>query len=136
MSENLSRVENDLSVLNDGTGEITVPLSRVEVILHKLLGEEYPNIVPQSRVEELLLELYDKEISGDIIPIEINQNGIYNATSEGKDGYNPVKVNIPNAPVLINKTMTQNGIYTASSDNADGYSVATVAIPYASDRTW
>lgn len=138
MSENLSRVENDLSELVDGTGEVTVPLSRVEVILHKLLGEECPNIVPQSRVEELLLELYDKEITGDIIPKEITEPGIYNATSEGKDGYNPVNVNIviPPAPVLTTKNVTDNGTYQASSDNADGYSEVTVAIPLASGRSW
>ena len=135
MAENLSRVENDLSVLNDGTGTVVPPMSRVEVFLHKLLGEEMPNLIPQSRVEELLLELYDKEITGDIIPKEITEPGIYNATSEGKDGYNPVNVNIT-LPVLASKNITSNGTYDPASDNVDGYNSVVVAIPLVTERSW
>ena len=134
MAENLSRVENDLSVLNDGTGTVVPPMSRVEVFLHKLLGEEMPNLIPQSRVEELLLELYDKEITGDIIPKEITENGIYNASSENKDGYNPVTINVQ--PPRKNKTITQNGSSTATDDSVYGYLTVTVAIPNVTERSW
>ena len=132
MSENLSRVENDLSELVDGTGEVTVPMSRVEMILHKLLGEEYPNIVPQSRVEELLLELYDKEITGDIIPKKFTENGVYNASADGKDGYNPVTVEV-NPPALEVGSATSNGTYNPTEY---GYSTFNVTIPLVSERSW
>lgn len=95
MSESLSRAESDLGALVDGRYNPEVPMSRIELLLHKLLGEEIPTFTPQSRVEELLLELYDKEITGDIIAKTVTDNGTYNAASEGKDGYNPVTVAIP-----------------------------------------
>ncbi len=95
MSESLSRAESDLGALVDGRYNPEETMSRIELLLHKLLGEEIPTFTPQSRVEELLLELYDKEITGDIIAKTVTDNGTYNASSEGKDGYNPVVVAIP-----------------------------------------
>lgn len=132
MSESLSRTESDLGALVDGRTNPEPPQSRIELLLHKLLGEEVVTFTPQSRVEELLLELYDKEITGDIIAKTVTDNGTYNASSEGKDGYNPVVVAIP----LGTKTVTDNGTYDASSDLLKAFTTFTVNVPLASWRTW
>lgn len=133
MSESLSRTESDLGALVDGRTNPEPPQSRIELLLHKLLGEEVVTFTPQSRVEELLLELYDKEITGDIIAKTITDNGTYNASSEDKDGYNPVVVNVPTA-IIDSVTLTDNGTYTAETGHA--YSPVIVDIPLASERSW
>lgn len=164
MSESLSRTESDLGALVDGRTNPEPPQSRIELLLHKLLGEEVVTFTPQSRVEELLLELYEKEITGDIVAKTITDNGTYNASSEGKDGYNPVVVNVPvtiidslnvtenntytapeghaYSPVVVNVpqkiidslTATNNGTYTPEEGHA--YGSVVVSIPLASERSW
>ena len=95
MSESLSRTESDLGALVDGRYNPEVPQSRIELLLHKLLGEEIPTFTPQSRVEELLLELYDKEITGDIIAKTVTDNGTYNASSDLVKAFTAFTVNVP-----------------------------------------
>ena len=58
----------------------------------------------------------------------ITSNGLYDALSEGLDGYSIVSVDVPQS-TLGTKSITQNGTYNASDDNLDGYSSVTVNVP-------
>lgn len=58
----------------------------------------------------------------------IIENGTYNASSDGLDGYSQVTVNVPEK-TLGTKSIITNGTYNASSDNLDGYSQVTVNVP-------
>lgn len=95
------------------------------------LEEKDPNtlyIVTDSEADTVELYLGDKKISDDIISKTITENGTYNASADGADGYNPVTVDIP----IVSKTITENGTYNASEDEAAGYSTVTVNVPASS----
>ena len=63
----------------------------------------------------------------EIIPLLAEENGVYNVPA-GKDGFNPVTVNVPSyTPVINPLAITENGIYTPSS-GVDGYSPVTVNV--------
>ena len=75
-------------------------------------------------------------ISGSgIIPalkdIYISNNGTYDASDEGVDGYNSIVVNVPQdgTASLDTITITRNGIYPASSSQLDGFSEVIVNVP-------
>ena len=56
------------------------------------------------------------------------------AKNGGSDTYTPGQMagaiaNLPDAPVLVTKTITANGEYDPEDDNADGYSGVTVNVP-------
>lgn len=60
-------------------------------------------------------------VDPEIIPLLAEENGVYNVPS-GKDGFNPVTVNVPSyTPVISSISITENGTYTAPS-GVDGYS--------------
>lgn len=82
-------------------------------------------IVTDSEADTVELYLGDKKISDTIIPKTITENGTYDASDDGADGYNPVTVNIP----IVSKTITENGTYNASEDSAAGYDPVTVNVP-------
>lgn len=81
-------------------------------------------IVTDAEADTVDLYLGDKKISDDIVPKTITENGTYDASADGVDGYNPVTVNIP----IISKTITENGTYNASADDAAGYGSVTVDV--------
>lgn len=58
----------------------------------------------------------------------IIENGTYNASSDGLDGYSQVTVNVPEK-TLGTKSIITNGTYNASADNLDGYSQVNVNVP-------
>jgi len=65
--------------------------------------------------------------------VTITENSITTVTAdEGYDGLDSVEVNVevemPDEPVLIEKTITENGTYDPASDNADGYSQVNVNV--------
>lgn len=63
----------------------------------------------------------------EIIPLLAEENGVYNVPV-GKDGFNPVTVNVPSYTPVINPiSITENGIYNAPS-GVDGYSPITVDV--------
>lgn len=62
-----------------------------------------------------------------IIPLLAEENGVYNVPS-GKDGFNPVTVDVPSyTPVISPISITENGIYNAPI-GVDGYSPVTVNV--------
>lgn len=63
----------------------------------------------------------------EIIPLLAEENGTYTVPT-GKDGFNPVTVDVPSyTPVIDTITITENGTYTAPS-GIDGYSPVTVNV--------
>lgn len=63
----------------------------------------------------------------EIIPLLVEENGVYNVPT-GKDGFNPVTVDVPSyTPVISPISITENGTYTAPS-GVDGYSPITVNV--------
>lgn len=63
----------------------------------------------------------------EIIPLLAEENGVYNVPT-GKDGFNPVTVDVPSyTPVINPLTVTENGIYTPTS-GVDGFSPVTVNV--------
>lgn len=59
--------------------------------------------------------------------LEVTENGSY-APSEGVDGFNSVKVNVPDIPAVVQPLeVTENGTYTAP-DGVDGYNTVTVNV--------
>lgn len=67
-------------------------------------------------------------VDPEIIPLLAKENGVYNVPA-GKDGFNPVTVDVPSyTPVISPLTVTENGTYTPPS-GTDGYSPVTVNIP-------
>lgn len=67
--------------------------------------------------------------SATLITKEITENGTYNATDEGADGYSNIAVNVP-MPTIIEAPLpiTENGTYTAQMVGADGISKITVNV--------
>lgn len=62
-----------------------------------------------------------------IIPLLAEENGVYNVPT-GKDGFNPVTVDVPSYTPVINPiTITENGTYTSPS-GVDGYDPITVNV--------
>ena len=67
-------------------------------------------------------------VDPEIIPLLAEENGVYNVPA-GKDGFNPVTVDVPSyTPVIESKTITENGTYNAPS-GVDGFSPIIVDIP-------
>lgn len=63
-----------------------------------------------------------------IIPLLVEENGVYNVPS-GKDGFNPVTVDVPSYTPVINPiSITENGVYNAP-EGVDGYAPVTVNVP-------
>lgn len=63
----------------------------------------------------------------EIIPLLAEENGVYNVPS-GKDGFNPVTVDVPSyTPVINSLSVTENGTYTAPT-GVDGYSPVVVNV--------
>ena len=77
-----------------------------------------------------VIHIYSVEpgpVDPEIIPLLAEENGVYNVPS-GKDGFNPVTVDVPSyTPVIGPITITENGTYTAPS-GVDGYSPVTVNV--------
>lgn len=66
-------------------------------------------------------------VDPEIIPLLAEENGVYNVPA-GKDGFNPVTVNVPSyTPVIDPITIIENGTYNAPS-GVDGYSPVTVNV--------
>jgi len=71
-------------------------------------------------------------VDPEIIPLLAEENGVYNVPA-GKDGFNPVTVDVPSyTPVINSITITENGTYNAPS-GVDGYSPITVNVPATSN---
>ena len=67
-------------------------------------------------------------VDPEIIPLLAEENGVYNVPV-GKDGFNPVTVDVPSYTPVINPiAITENGTYNAPS-GVDGYSPVTVDVP-------
>lgn len=77
-----------------------------------------------------VIHIYSVEpgpVDPEIIPLLAEENGVYNVPA-GKDGFNPVTVDVPSyTPVINSLTITENGTYTAPS-GVDGYSPITVDV--------
>jgi len=77
-----------------------------------------------------VIHIYSLEpgpVDPDIIPLLAEENGVYNAPA-GKDGFNPVTVDVPSyTPVIEPITITENGRYNSPS-GVDGYSPITVNV--------
>lgn len=66
-------------------------------------------------------------VDPEIIPLLAEENGVYTAPA-GKDGFNPVTVDVPSyTPVIVSKTITENGTYNVPS-GVDGYSPVIVDV--------
>ena len=80
-----------------------------------------------------VIHIYSVEpgpVEPEIIPLLAEENGVYNVPA-GKDGFNPVTVDVPiYTPVIDPITITENGTYAASS-GVDGYSPVSVNVPSA-----
>lgn len=71
-------------------------------------------------------------VEPEIIPLLAEENGAYNVPA-GKDGFNPVTVDVPSyTPVIEALSVTENGTYPAPS-GVDGYSPVTVNVSGGSD---
>ena len=74
-----------------------------------------------------VIHIYSLEIPPEIIPLLVEENGVYNVPA-GKDGFNPVTVDVPSyTPAIDPITITENGTYTAPP-GVDGYSPVTVNV--------
>ena len=66
-------------------------------------------------------------VDPEIIPLLAEENGVYNVPA-GKDGFNPVTVDVPSYTPVINPiTITENGTYNVPS-GVDGYAPVTVNV--------
>ena len=66
-------------------------------------------------------------VDPEIIPLLAEENGVYNVPA-GKDGFNPVTVDVPSYTPVINPiTITENGIYNVTA-GVDGYAPVTVNV--------
>lgn len=78
-----------------------------------------------------IIHIYSIEpppVDPEIIPLLAEENGVYNVP-DGKDGFNPVTVDVPSyIPVIGSISITENGTYTAPSE-IDGYSPIVVNVP-------
>lgn len=78
-----------------------------------------------------VIHIYSVEpgpVDPEIIPLLAEENGVYNVPS-GKDGFNPVTVDVPSYTPVINPiSILENGTYTAPS-GVDGYSPIVVDVP-------
>ena len=85
--------------------------------------------------EDDVIHIYSLEpgpVDPEIIPLLAEENGVYNAPA-GKDGFNPVTVDVPSyTPVISPITITENGIYNPPS-GVDGYSPVTVDVSSGSE---
>lgn len=77
-----------------------------------------------------VIHIYSVEpgpVDPEIIPLLAEENGVYNVPA-GKDGFNPVTVDVPSyTPVINSISITENGTYTAPT-GVDGYSPITVNV--------
>lgn len=74
-----------------------------------------------------VIHIYSLERDPEIISLLAEENGTYTVPA-GKDGFNPVTVDVPSyTPVIEPLTITENGVYTAPS-GIDGYSPITANI--------
>ena len=74
-----------------------------------------------------VVHIYSIERPPEIIPLLAEENGVYNAPS-GKDGFNPVTVDVPSYTPVINPiSITENGTYNPPS-GVDGYAPVTVDV--------
>lgn len=93
-------------------------------------GEVYLN-EGVSVTSDDVIHIYSVEpgpVDPEIIPLLAEENGVYNVPA-GKDGFNPVTVDVPSyTPVISSLTVTENGTYTAPS-GTDGYSPVIVNVP-------
>ena len=119
-----SRNENALENILGAENELLEPVSRNEKILHAILGEEIELEPPQSRIEELLLQINEQGSLVTIEPLEVSENGTYEAAA-GK-AFNPVAVSVPQTTVEA-LSVTANGTYTAEAGKA--YSPVNVNVP-------
>lgn len=78
-----------------------------------------------------VIHIYSVEpgpVDPQIIPLLAEENGVYNVPV-GKDGFNPVTVDVPSYTPVINPiSITENGTYNAPS-GVDGFNPVTVNIP-------
>lgn len=78
-----------------------------------------------------VIHIYSLEpgpVNPEIVPLLAEENGVYNVPA-GKDGFNPVTVDVPiYTPVINSISITENGTYTAPT-GVDGYSPVTVNVP-------
>lgn len=100
-------------------------------IINAEINENIPIIgvnVPEGNVPVLPIEsIGDTPVEPVIESISITENGTYNVP-EGVDGYNPVTVNVADAPPVIESiTITENGTYNVPS-GVDGYNPITVNV--------
>lgn len=78
--------------------------------------------------DEDVIHIYSIERPPKIIPLLAEENGVYNVPS-GKDGFNPVTVDVPSyTPVINPLSITENGTYNAPV-GVDGYSPIIVNVP-------
>lgn len=77
-----------------------------------------------------VIHIYSVEpgpVDPEIIPLLAEENGVYNVPA-GKDGFNPVTVDVPSyTPVIEPITITENGIYPVPQGK-DGYGTITVNV--------
>ena len=77
-----------------------------------------------------VIHIYSVEpgpVEPEIIPLLAEENGVYNVPS-GKDGFNPVTVDVPSyTPVIEPITITENGTYNIPA-GIDGYGPIVVVV--------
>lgn len=77
-----------------------------------------------------VIHIYSLEpgpVDPEIIPLLAEENGVYNVPT-GKDGFNPVTVDVPSyTPVIEPITITENGTYNAPV-GVDGYAPVVVNV--------
>lgn len=107
---------------------VLIPPTYVQ--LEDIDGEVYLN-EGVSVTSDNVIHIYSVEpapVEPEIIPLLAEENGVYNVPT-GKDGFNPVTVDVPSyTPIIDSLSITENGTYTAPS-GVDGYSPVTVNVP-------
>ena len=105
---------------------VVIPPTYIEL----RIGDEDEVVINEgiTVTDDDVIHIYSIERPPEIIPLLAEENGVYNAPV-GKDGFNPVTVDVPSYTPVINPiTITENGTYTAPS-GVDGYGPVVVNVP-------
>lgn len=103
---------------------VLIPPTYVQ--LEDIDGEVYLNEGVSVTADDVI-HIYSIELEPEIIPLLAEENGVYNAPA-GKDGFNPVTVDVPSyTPVIEPITITENGTYNIPT-GIDGYGPIVVEV--------
>ena len=138
MAQAITREEQYLEAMANGTTTNINPVTREEMYLAKATGQNVTVPKPVTRKEMFLQRVAlngggtggGGGASAILIEKPITANGTYNAISDGADGYSKVTVNVPNVipdgyiKPSGTKTITNNGTHDVT-----GFASATVNVP-------